>query len=301
MDWDKLKIFYIVAKCESLTRAVEPLGLSQTAISRQISLLEERLDAVLFIRHPRGLKLTEQGEILYRSMHEIFSELTMVELQISNNTSVAQGPLKISTTVGFGSTWLAPRVYKFLKQYPDIPILLKVSDILANLHFNESDIVITSDVVEDKSLKYQKIMTRAFKIYSSQSYMDQFGMPQKMQDLDHHRLVVFGDKVKLPAVDGNWLLQCGNPESVMREPYLLINNLYGIAQAVEEGAGICCIPEYVAAKCSKLIEISLLIEPPQVSFYCVYPKVLSDSKKIAVFLEFLIQEAMEEENNARTS
>ena len=72
MDWDKLRVFHAVAEAGSFTHAGETLNLSQSAVSRQISGLEERLRVPLFHRHARGLILTEQGEILYRTTREIF-------------------------------------------------------------------------------------------------------------------------------------------------------------------------------------------------------------------------------------
>ena len=75
MDWDKLRIFYNVADSGNFTRAASRLNLSQSAISRQIAGLEIRMGVPLFHRHARGLILTEQGELLFRTIREVFSEL----------------------------------------------------------------------------------------------------------------------------------------------------------------------------------------------------------------------------------
>ena len=82
MDWDKLRIFHAVAEAGSFTHAGELLNLSQSAVSRQISALEESLNVPLFHRHARGLILTEQGELLYRTAHEVFAKLAMAEAQL---------------------------------------------------------------------------------------------------------------------------------------------------------------------------------------------------------------------------
>ncbi|MFL2654968.1 MAG: LysR family transcriptional regulator, partial [Alphaproteobacteria bacterium] len=128
MDWDKLRVFHTVSEAGSFTHAGESLHLSQSAISRQISSLEDSLNCKLFHRHARGLLLTEQGEALYRTVHEVFAKLTMTEAQINDNKDRPQGPLKITTTVGLGSLWLTPRIKEFIDLYPDIAVTLITSD-----------------------------------------------------------------------------------------------------------------------------------------------------------------------------
>jgi DNA-binding transcriptional LysR family regulator len=108
MDWDKLRVFHAVAEAGSFTHAGEALNLSQSAVSRQISALEESVSMPLFHRHARGLILTEQGELLFRTAREVFAKLAMAEGLISESKDRPKGPLKITTTVAFGSVWLTP-------------------------------------------------------------------------------------------------------------------------------------------------------------------------------------------------
>lgn len=75
MDWDKLKVFHAAAEAGSFTHAGEQLGLSQSAVSRQVSALEQELAVSLFHRHARGLILTEQGDLLFRTAHDVFMQL----------------------------------------------------------------------------------------------------------------------------------------------------------------------------------------------------------------------------------
>ena len=85
MDWDKLRIFHAVAEAGSFTHAGEALNLSQSAISRQISGLEQSLNIVLFHRHARGLKLTEHGEDLYLTAHDVFHKVAMTEARLTES------------------------------------------------------------------------------------------------------------------------------------------------------------------------------------------------------------------------
>src|SRR6202008_4460833 len=96
MDWDKLRIFHAVAEAGSFTHAGETLNLSQSAVSRQISSLEESMGITLFHRHARGLLLTEQGELLHRTARDIFGKLSMIEGQILDSKQLPEGPMRIT-------------------------------------------------------------------------------------------------------------------------------------------------------------------------------------------------------------
>src|SRR5690348_5913836 len=122
MDWDKLKVFHAAAEAGSFTHAGERLGLSQSAVSRQVSALEGELSVSLFHRHARGLILTEQGELLYRTAHEVFMKLEAARTKLTDSRERPNGELKVSTTPGIGVHWLTPRLGEFLDLYPDIHI-----------------------------------------------------------------------------------------------------------------------------------------------------------------------------------
>ena len=84
MDWDKLKIFHAVAEAGSFTNATTVLNISQSAISRQIQSLEQDLKVQLFERHARGLTLTENGEYVYKTAHEVICKLKEVETSLGD-------------------------------------------------------------------------------------------------------------------------------------------------------------------------------------------------------------------------
>src|ERR1041385_4416398 len=142
MDWDKLKVFQAAAEAGSFTHAGERLGLSQSAVSRQVSALEAELAVSLFHRHARGLILTEQGELLYRTAHEVFMKLEAARTKLTDSRERPNGELKVSTTPGIGVHWLTPRLGEFLDLYPDIHITLITSDEELDLAMREADVAI---------------------------------------------------------------------------------------------------------------------------------------------------------------
>src|SRR5690554_4956529 len=191
MDWDKLRIFHAVAEAGSFTHAGEVLNLSQSAVSRQISALEESLRVPLFHRHARGLILTEQGELLYKTAHEVFARLSMTEAQLLESKQKAAGPLRVTTTVAFGSTWLTPRVREFLNLYPDIELTLVVDDAELDLAMREADVAIRMNQPRQPDLIQRHLMTVRFHIYGSVDYLKRRGIPQTLDDLKDHELIIY--------------------------------------------------------------------------------------------------------------
>src|ERR1700753_3112185 len=128
MDWDKLKVFHAAAEAGSFTHAGEQLGLSQSAVSRQVSALEQELSVSLFHRHARGLILTEQGDLLFRTAHDVFMQLQAARAKLTDSRERPSGDLKITTPPALGINWLIPRLDEFTALYPEIRISLIVTD-----------------------------------------------------------------------------------------------------------------------------------------------------------------------------
>src|SRR5436305_7584312 len=142
MDCDKLKVFHAAAEAGSFPHAGEQLGLSQSAVSRQVSAHEQELSAPLFHRHARGLILTEQGELLYRTAHEVFMKLEAARTKLTDSRDKPHGELKVQTTVGLGVHWLTPRLGEFIELYPDIRITLITTEQELDLAMREADVAI---------------------------------------------------------------------------------------------------------------------------------------------------------------
>ncbi len=158
MDWDKLRVFHAVAEAGSFTHAGDTLNLSQSAVSRQISALEEALQVPLFHRHARGLILTEQGESLNRTVREVFAKLAMTEALLTESKEKPAGRLKVTTTVGFGASWLAPRVQAFLDSYPDVTMTLLLDDADLDLAMREADVAIRMHPPKQPDLVQRHLM-----------------------------------------------------------------------------------------------------------------------------------------------
>jgi DNA-binding transcriptional LysR family regulator len=295
MDWDKLRIFHAVAEAGSFTHAGETLNLSQSAISRQISSLEQSLNVPLFHRHARGLILTEQGEDLYLTAHDVFHKVAMTEARLTESKEQPEGPLKITTTVGFGSVWLTPRIKEFMDLYPeiDVTILLVYDDL--DLAMRQADVAIRLTPPRQPDLIQRHLMSIHYNCYASPEYLQEHGMPKTPEDLDDHNLVTFGDEVGdqtdlLPALN---FLQGAGAKGNRRKPVLQVNNIYGIYRAVRSGVGIGALPDYFTEGSSNLVHLLPELQSPQTEVYFVYPEELRQSARIAVFRDFLVRKILE--------
>lgn len=288
MDWDKLRVFHAAASAGSFTHAAEILHLSQSAISRQVSALEQEVGVPLFHRHARGLVLTEQGEILFRTAHEVLMKLESVKMRLSETKDRPSGMLRVSTTVGLGTGWLAERVPEFGELYPDIQLQLILDDQELDLTMRQADCAIRMRQPQQPDLIQRKMFTVHFHLYASPAYISRYGKPNSVEDLDRHRLVIFGETVPPHLSDMNWLETAGKPEGVKRPATLQINSIPAIKLAVQRGAGIAMLPDYVVDETSGLVRIMPDTEVPSFDTYFCYPDAMKNQAKLQVFRDFLI-------------
>lgn len=289
LDWDKLRVFHAVAEAGSFTHASETLNLSQSAVSRQISALEASVDVILFHRHARGLILTEQGDLLYKTVHDVFAKLTAVENQLTETKENPEGPLTVTTTVGFGSVWLTGRLRDFIKDYPDIELTLRLNDGELDLAMREGDVAIRFGEPTHPHLIQRHLGSLKGHIFASPDYLKEHGTPTSVEDLKEHKLVVFGGG-DLPFDEVNW--HVSEVEKAMGEvtPVLRVNNLYGVYRAVKHGIGIGALPEYFYREGRGLVQILPELSSPPIEAYFVYPEELRNTARVNVFRDFLLKE-----------
>ena len=293
MDWDKLRIFHAVAKAGSFTHAGETLNLSQSAVSRQISSLEENLGVPLFHRHARGLILTEQGELLNRTARDVANRLNQTTAQMSDFSESPQGPLRITTTVAFGSVWLTTRLHKFLKQYPEIEVSLVFADSELDLAMREADLAIRMASPSQPDLIRRRLLSMQYHVYAAPSYLEEYGVPKTVQDLHNHRIVAYGERPNRYTANLNWLSEA-SLDAEASPSVLRVNSAYGIFRAVQSGLCLGGLPDYFAITSPDLVRVLIDLPGPQYDIFFVYPEELRHSKRIGVFRDFLIEEINED-------
>ena len=289
LDWDRIRVFHAVAEAGSFTRAAERLNLSQSAISRQMGALEEDLGTALFHRHARGLVLTEQGEILQEAARSVAARMRDAEAQLSESKDRPAGHLRINTTIGFGVGWLTPHLDEFCARYPDINLTLLVQDSEVDLAMREADVAIRMQPPTQPDLVRRKLMVGHTHLYAAESYIARHGEPASLSDLDGHALIVYGNENAPPAPSLNWLVHVGQDEQQpLRQAKLTVNNVIAMLRAAESGLGIATLPDYLAHN-RQLVRVLPQIEGPSFTAYFVYPEELRNSKRVAVFRDFLLE------------
>jgi len=292
MDWDKLRIFHAVAEAGSFTHAGEELNLSQSAVSRQISALEDSLGTTLFHRHARGLIPTEQGELLFNTAHEVFGKLSMVEAQLKDRKENPAGELRVTATMALGSAWLSPLLDEFVQAYPEIEVHLILEDKELDLSMRQADVAIRLYTPRQPDLIKRLLFEAHSHVYASQAYLDKHGMPDSLEEMDNHRLIVWGSDSRPPIPNLNWILEAGSNKGA-RKPVLTINNIWAIKQAVLSGAGIASLPDYIVRESDDLVRVLPATEGPMFQAYFVYPEELRSVQRVNVFRDFLLRKVAE--------
>ena len=291
MDWDKLKVFHVVADAGSFTHAGETLGLSQSAVSRQISALEQELKVPLFHRHARGLILTEQGELLFRTAHDVFMKLETVRTLLADSKEKPNGELKVTTAIGLGSYWLSPRLGEFFDLYPDIRLQLILSDEELDLSMREADVAIRLWQPVQPDLVQRKLFTVHFHAYATADYLKRHGHPRSPEELDSHRILLIGGPMPAYYERLNWLREAGRPAGESRQPALMVNNVVGLKQACEQSVGIATLPDYLVESSEGLVQLFADTAAPELDAYFVYPEEMRAVARVQVFRDFLVSKA----------
>jgi len=293
MDWDKLKIFHAVAEAGSFTSSTVNLNLSQSAISRQIQSLEHDLNVKLFERHARGLTLTENGEYLFKTAHEVISKLKEVETTLSDKKNKPSGKLTVTTFVSFGTTWLTPRIQEFMQLNPEIEVELIFDDKELDLSTRQADIGIWARRPKQLNYIQKKLIDINYHIYGSPKYLEKNGYPKTINDLNKHKFISFGKGAPSPVFNPEWALKLGMKDNKKRKSCMKVNSVYGLLLAVQSGVGLAALPDYLTVKQPDIVKILPKVEGPITEAYFVYPESLRNVARVQAFRNFLYSKISE--------
>jgi DNA-binding transcriptional LysR family regulator len=293
MDWDKLKTFHAAAETGSLTAAAEKVGLSQSAVSRQIAALEEDLGVPLFHRHARGLILTGPGKVLQSSTVQMATVAAVAESNLKDARDRPQGELVVTAPVGFGATWLAPRLGGFMDAYPDVTLRLLLDDRELDLTTLEAECAIRLWQATHADLVQRKLLSVTTALYASPDYIGRHGLPRTPDDLDRHRIISYGARQGDPMKVLDFSLTLGREDGKPRTAHLAINNISAVVKSVGAGIGIGGLPDYLARREPSLQRVLPDHPGPNLDVFFIYPSDLRRSKRIAAFRQYLLDQAAE--------
>jgi DNA-binding transcriptional LysR family regulator len=296
MDWDKLRIFHAAAEAGSFTHAGEALRMSQSAVSRQVSSLEKDLGIALFHRHARGLVLTEQGDMLYRTASDVMNKLQTAETLLADTTTKPTGELRITCPIGLGTVWVTQRLREFIELYPDIRVDLILNDDQIDISMREADVAIWTREPEQSDLIRRSLFTMKVRAFASTGYVRKFGTPNSLEDLDRHRFVSYGGTPAQHLSVIRWLETAGREGRDPRIPVFRANSVVALKYAVRSGIGVGLIPDYLTGEETDLVPVLTEVLLPTIPIIFVYPEELKTSKKVQVLRDFLVSNARSMKN-----
>ena len=289
MDWDKLRIFHAVADAGSLTHAGDALHLSQSAVSRQIRALEDALGTTLFHRHARGLILTEQGELLFEATSTMAKKLDSAAARIRDSEEEVFGQLRVTTTTGFGTLWLAPRLTKLYERYPDLKIDLMLEERVLDLPMREADVAIRMKEPAQADLIRKRLLNIRMRLYATPEYLERAGRPATMADLSAHRLIC--QNPTTPQVSAGAQLA----QEVLgydMASTLTVNNYFGVLQGVLNHIGIGILPDYLTLDFPGIELVLPDVQSVEVPVFLAYPEELRSSRRVTAFRDFVQEEIL---------
>ncbi len=291
MDWDKLRIFHAAAEAGSFTHAGDTLRMSQSAVSRQVSALEKDLGVSLFHRHARGLVLTEQGDLLFRTASEILTKLSTAETLLADTTTKPSGDLRVTAPIGLGTVWVTQKLREFMDLYPEIRVELVLADEQIDISMRAADVAIWTAEPSQPDLIRRPLFSMNIHAYASTAYVKKYGTPTLLDDLDRHRFVSYSGTPQAHLSAIRWLEIAGREGKSPRVPAFTANSVLAMKYAIRSGLGVGLIPDYLTDEGSDLVPVLREVELPNMQIYFCYPEELRSAKKVQVFRDFLVTKA----------
>ncbi len=238
-----LRIFRRVAESKSFSRIAQEFGLTQPMVSKRVAWLESELGVTLLRRSTRGIQLTPEGEILYRAGGNALEELDAVFSSVKHEKLKLSGSLRITASLAFARLIIGPLLTELSELHPDLRPHFHLSDGYIDMVEQNLDLAFRIGHLPDSSLKALKIGQSTRKIYGSQSYFKKFGMPKSVDDLAHHRCLLYTRLSDLPG----WPLvdEKGKARNWSFRPHMQSDASDLIRQAVIDGLGIALLPSWM--------------------------------------------------------
>ena len=289
LNWEKAKTFYVVARMGTFSKAAKYFHIAQSAVSRQIIDLEQALEQKLFVREPRGVRLTRKGEELYSIVETTFSSLT----GFTRNTHAKlnkgkKRQIKIAATQAIAAYVLDTHILAYNKENPHLIFELVSDDSMTDIVLNDIDIAIRPFNPEAQDVYQEPLFTLEKKLFASQSYLDKYGEPQTLADLKNHHLLSITRPEESSYADVNWILNMGVSEGKSRKPVYASNAIESVVKAAKQGMGIMASYDGMEIiKDSKLKNVLSQIKTEKTEQYFTYPTSFKEDDEILALKSYL--------------
>ena len=265
LDWDKLRVFAVVAELKSMTAAAARLGESTPTVSRKVDDLEKSLKCDLLMRSTRGVELTEAGRRVLKRAHSMADTADALWMEISGLDEEARGRIKLSVGDGLGVHWFAPRLSDFHRHYPHVELQMHVGEEPLNVLTEETDLAIVFAEPRHRDIESHRLGVLHYMFYASESYLNECGTPESLFDLQNHRCLSLDTYVN--QID-RWSARAPDLKKALE--YALVTNSGTVMREVcARGGGIALLPSYVHEYDPRLKPLNLP-EIAAIQFWLIY-------------------------------
>jgi DNA-binding transcriptional LysR family regulator len=287
LNWSKLKTFYRVASYGSYARAAEKYNVTPTALSKMVKSLEYELSCQLFTRNESGIELTPKGELLYRDAMRITNMLGFTEEKISENYKDIKSHLRLVVSAGSSTMYISRFIDSFVNKNPDISLeVISYDDMSLNDKLT-GHILIHPFIKELNGYKQDFLINMELKLFASRGYLEKFGTPLTIDDLNNHRLIGFSQGKKI-FTELNWHLKIGMPPGKIRKPIFEADANFGRCYLAYKGIGIITVPkQHPDVKKYELVEVLPHLSGGQYDYRLIIDEALYDNEKVKLLSDFL--------------
>jgi DNA-binding transcriptional LysR family regulator len=285
-----LAFFHLLAKQGSLVATARELGVTPPAISKRLAALESRLGVRLVNRTTRSMSLTAEGELYYAHIARILAQIDEVEQLVCSTRATPKGLIRVNASLGFGRRHIGPALAAFYSQYPEVEIQLEISDHPLDLATHGFDLGIRFGTLPDAALHARKIASNRRLLCASPLYIEKYGAPEKLSDLQNHNCIFIRQN---ESPYGVWNFNSGGrTENIKVRGALCCNDGEVALNWALEGYGLLLRAEWDIARYVRSGRLRLLMEnhtPTRADVYAVYPQQLHLSARVRSLIDFLIE------------
>ena len=287
---EELTVFVQVVENGSFSRAAKQLAMANSAVSRVVKRLEEKLGMNLINRTTIQLRLTEEGLQYFRRVQKILQEMAAAEAEMLAVHEVPQGVLRVDSAMTMVLHLLVPLAAKFNERYPHIQLSLVSSEGYINLIERKVDIALRAGELNDSGLRARHLFDSYFRVVASPEYLAKHGTPQSTEDLANHQCLGFTE----PSSLNIWAVldAQGNPYKI--SPHFTASSGEILRSLCLSGCGIACLSDFLVdndiAKGKLIPLLSNHITNETLPFNAVYYSDKAVNLRLRVFLDFLAEE-----------
>lgn len=282
LNWDGLRYFSAAAKAGSLSAAAKMLDSNQSTVSRHIDVLEKALDTTLFQRSVKGLRLTEQGQVVFEQAQCILGSVRSIQRLVHGEKATAKGIVRLSLPEGLGQEVLVPALDAFYQQHPEIKLVFNMSATTAGQRQGDTDISVRLFQPEEPDLLVTYLGEMGTGLYASEKYKKNYGLPSKLKDVRTHRVITYGEQLAI-LPENQWLLNHSSP--TLRVLYS--DSTVTRFKAAVSGIGLSLQPKILAQTNDQLIQLFKSVKLPSHKVWMVYHRDVQYTTRIRATAEFI--------------